>query len=87
VDDIMSLPGPKFYRLTWRLAAYQGAMASRSAMAQQEVREAPEPPPQPQPVPARQSLPVHQVPRVTLRPGSKEAVAADPIGSQIFSFG
>lgn len=38
IDDIYSMPGPKFFRLAWRLAAYQGCMRDNAITAARRLQ-------------------------------------------------
>jgi hypothetical protein len=44
VDDIWSMDGPRFFRLAWRLAAYQGCMRDHAVTAAARLQA--QPPPQ-----------------------------------------
>jgi hypothetical protein len=73
VDDIATLPGPTFFRMAWRIGAYQGVMAIRAAEARKT-----------EPEPARTVAvgPSWPAPRGAV---TKETV--DPAFKGIFSFG
>jgi hypothetical protein len=71
---MLSLPGPVFFSLAYRLSAYQGVMAARAA--EQEDGEAPGP----QEPPPRRTAPAEQVtPKVVLQ--------TDSAFRGVFSFG
>jgi hypothetical protein len=72
IRDMLSLPGPVFFALAYRLSAYQGVMAARAA----EREDAPEAPGEPE---RRTALPEQVTPRVVLQ--------TDPAFKGIFSFG
>lgn len=76
IDDIWSMPGPRFFRLVWRLAAYQGVMQAR-ALAEREK------------APAERPFEYGQRsrPGVEWNPGTAESIQADPALRQLFSFG
>jgi hypothetical protein len=79
IRDISKLPGPVFFAMAHRIGAYGGVMALRGHERQQEA-------PQSQQAPRTASAP--QMRRVPLPPpGSRQAIAADPVLSRIFSFG
>jgi hypothetical protein len=74
IRDMLALPGPVFFALAYRMSAYQGVMAARSA--EQEADESPTPQAQPE----RRTAPPEQVtPRAVLQNDSAFA--------GIFSFG
>ena len=79
VDDVWSLPGPRFFRLAWRLAAYQGVMQAR-AVAEAEERE-----------PAGRSFEYGQHSAAgggrSWNPGTVASIQSDPALQGIFSFG
>lgn len=79
IDDITSLDGPRFFRLAWRLPAYEGAMrarlqAERDEQPRQSAAGAPLGPP-----PSAGSA--------EWNPGTKATLQADPSLKGIFSFG
>jgi hypothetical protein len=74
VDDIWSMPGARFFRLAWRLPAYEGVMRARVMQAHETPRGAPQP--------ARRAAPSRQV-----NPGTRATIQADPAFRGIFSFG
>lgn len=76
IDDYRALSGPRFFRLVWRLAAYQGVMQAR-ALAEHE-RE--------QPAPQSAASPAAR-PQDTINPGTRTTLMADPAFAGIFSFG
>jgi hypothetical protein len=72
VDDVYSLPGPRFFRLAWRLAAYQGCMRDNTVIAARRQQQA-------------ESSPAPQQARAN--PVIRSIVAGDPALKGIFSFG
>ena len=74
IRDMLSLPGPVFFALAYRLSAYQGVMAARAA--EQEA----ESPPGPQEPPPRRAAPAEQV-------TPKAVLQTDSAFKGIFSFG
>jgi len=81
VDDIRSMPGPKFFEFAWRLPCYAGVMRER-VLAEQREKEQPSQPQQ-QPVTYRQQ---GNGQRHTV-PATKAALQSDPAFKGIFSFG
>ena len=83
VDDIYSMPAPKFFSLAWRLPHYQGVMRDRVIALQREQEDTQPGSPAPaagRPVPrGAASAPAPQP--VT------EAALSDPLMSKIFEFG
>jgi hypothetical protein len=83
IRDITTLSGPAFFRLAFRLSAYQGVMAARRATAMQAEQAA-----EPRPAMASaQASPMYsgeQPRRVT--PSTKAALQASPAFKGIFSF-
>ena len=73
IRDMLSLPGPVFFALAYRLSAYQGVMALRAA--EQEAEESPEPQAQAQ----RRAAPSEQV-------TPKAVLQNDAAFAGIFSF-
>jgi hypothetical protein len=84
IHDITELPGPVFFRMAYRLGAYQGAVAARMMMARAEGGSQPAATQQPAPIP--QQPPARPVSGRMPPPGSKQAIQGDRILSQIFSF-
>lgn len=74
IDDPHLLDGPRYFRLVWRLAAYQGVMQARVNAQQQ----APEP---------RQRPFEYGAPAGDINPGTQTTLQADPAFAGIFSFG
>ncbi|MGW2371658.1 hypothetical protein [Kitasatospora sp. NPDC001683] len=74
VSDITVLDGPTFFRLAWRMPAYEGVMRVR-ATAQQEDGDTGG---MPQMAPGR---------REEINPGTRTALAADPAFAGLFSYG
>lgn len=78
VDDIRAAPGPRVFRLAWRLPHYRGVMRDRVIGLQEDREDAPAPAverPAARPAAADRAAPV------------TEAALADPVMSRIFSFG
>jgi hypothetical protein len=73
IDDPYLLDGPRYFRLAWRLAAYQGVMQARVA-AEQRASE-------PQQRPFEYGAPAD------INPGTKTTLQADPAFAGVFSFG
>jgi hypothetical protein len=71
IDDVWSLPGPRFFKLAWRLAAYQGCMRDNAIAAARRLQA--DPPP--------------QLPATTATPAIKAVVGGNPDLARIFSFG
>lgn len=93
MDDIFSLPGPKFYRLAWRLSAYQGVMAAQVASPAQERDDVPQEPPAAAPrvtPPSPGTDWVRQSQRDSagrdIIPATKEAIRSHPQLAGIISF-
>jgi hypothetical protein len=85
VDDIYSMPGPRFFRLAARLSAYEGAMRLRAMAEGGEAGPA-------EAAAAVAAAPVSRLPvSVTERPGNLPATAqvvrSDPAFAGVFSFG
>ena len=77
VDDIGALDGPKFFRLAWRLPAYQGVIRARLLAEREDRRETPSSDrPAASPTGARD-----------WNPGTKTTLMADPALKSLFSFG
>lgn len=74
IRDMLSLPGPVFFSLAYRLSAYQGVMALRAA------EQEPETAPGPQEPPPRRAAPVEQV-------TPKAVLQHDAAFKGVFSFG
>jgi hypothetical protein len=74
IDDPSTLDGPRYFRLAWRLAAYQGVMQARAA-AEQQASE-------PQQRPFEYGAPSGDV-----NPGTQVTLKADPAFAGVFSFG
>lgn len=81
VDDIYSMPAPRFFRLAWRLPHYRGVMRDRVMELQREQEDEPRAAPAPSSErrgPARKQAASPQP--VT------EAALSDPVMSKIFEF-
>lgn len=77
IDDPDELDGPRYFRLAWRLAAYEGVMRARAMEARQE-QEAP------------QHRPFEYTGRHgagDINPGTRALLTAEPAFNGIFSFG
>jgi hypothetical protein len=72
IDDPSTLDGPRFFRLAWRLAAYQGVMQAR-VTAEQQASE-------PQQRPFEYGAP-------DINPGTQATLQADAAFAGVFSFG
>lgn len=74
VDDITTLDGPRFFKLAWRLSAYQGVIRAR--LSEQESS-------------AEATSAPHGAGAgaVNWNPGTKATLQADPALRGIFSFG
>lgn len=79
VDDIHSMPAPRFFALAWRLPHYRGVMRDRVTALQREQED------EPGAVPA-QSSGQSDPARKTAPAPVTEAALADPVMSKIFSF-
>jgi len=77
VRDIASMPGRVFFRLAFRLTAYQGVMRERITSALQEQEGTPQP---------QYGAPRHRE-GVTEIPATKAALSSHPDMADIFSFG
>lgn len=78
VDDIAALDGLRFFRLAWRLPAYEGAMRARQLREREDE------------LAASASAPAQGVSsggRVNWNPGTKATLQADPSLKGVFSFG
>ena len=89
VDDMYSMPAPRFFRLACRMTAYAGVMQVRadallraSEMTAAAPAEHPPPAPRAAPVVAREDP---NGPRVV--PGDRSALAADPVFSSLIEIG
>lgn len=78
VDDVWSMSGPRFFKLAWRLPAYQGVMQAR-AVAESERS--------PVERPFEYGQPSSAAGGVQWNPGTAQSIQADPAISQLFSFG
>jgi len=81
VDDVRSMPAPRFFALAWRLPHYQGVMRDRVIALQREQEDDPQPGPAQgggRRTQARQSA-------ADARPVT-EAALSDPLMSKIFDF-
>lgn len=76
IEDAYSLPGPRFFRLAWRLAAYQGCMRDRQMAAAVAARGDGQPAAQPAPV-----EPAHR------QPATRTLIQSNRDYQGIFSFG
>lgn len=74
IDDITALDGPTFFRLAWRLPAYEGAMRLRV----QEAHDA---------EPSSARAPSDSPGGTAWNPGTKATLMADPALAGVFSFG
>lgn len=82
VDDIWSMPGPRFFAFAWRLPAYRGAIREWILREQRDEEET-------APVPAQQyESPGYAAPRRGgPQPGTRTLIQHDPVFSQIIGFG
>lgn len=79
IDDITALDGPRFFRLVWRLPAYEGAMRARLQAERDE-----------QPRQSASGVPLGPPPgsgSAEWNPGTKATLMADASLKGIFSFG
>jgi hypothetical protein len=81
VDDITTLSGPVFFKLAWRLPAYQGVMAARARAAEGSGQPATA-----NASAAPRSSPAASGPRRVV-PATKAALSMDPAFKGILSFG
>jgi hypothetical protein len=77
IDDAMTLDGPTFFKLAWRLPAYTGVMQAR-AIAESESSS----PQQPAAAPH-----TFQAGQRDINPGTRATLMAEPAFQGIFSFG
>jgi hypothetical protein len=77
VDDLTALDGPTFFRLAWRLPAYQGVMRARLEAEQEEHDQSPTAPRAAEPQSGGREW----------NPGTQTTLMADPNLKGIFSFG
>jgi hypothetical protein len=75
VPDVSVLDGPTFFRLAWRMPAYEGVMRVRATAAQQDDAGSGT---MPQMAPGRYE---------EINPGTRTALAADPAFASLFSYG
>jgi hypothetical protein len=75
VRDIWTVPGAWFFRMAYRLAAYEGVMRARVLAEQEEATPAQAEP---------HSAPY--APQRDINPGTKTALQVDPAFAGIFSF-
>lgn len=78
LDDITVLDGPTFFRLAWRLPAYEGVMRVRAQEAEDDSAGAPHLAPTGGP-PAQSGT--------EWNPGTRATLMADPALQGIFTFG
>jgi hypothetical protein len=81
VDDIWSMPGARFFRLAWRLPAYEGVMRAR-VMTERETGTVVA---EQRPASATQEQPPAP-PRRPREPVAEAAVSGDPALGRVFSF-
>lgn len=79
IDDVDAMDGPTYFRLAWRLAAYQGVMQARAIATRDEK--------QPPDRPFEYSQPQSSQMRAGINPGTKTTLQAEPAFHGIFSFG
>jgi hypothetical protein len=78
IDDPSTLDGPTYFRLAWRLAAYQGVMQARANAAREEQQPSSE-------RPFEYSSPATG--QSGINPGTQVTLQAEPAFRGIFSFG
>lgn len=77
IDDIATLDGPRFFRLAWRLPAYQGVMRARLLTERKEQQE----------LPSATSGTAAPTGSKDWNPGTQATLMADPDLQGLFSFG
>jgi hypothetical protein len=78
IDDPSQLDGPTYFRLAWRLAAYQGVMQARAIAAREEQQPPSERPFEYSSQPAGRS---------GINPGTRTTLQAEPAFRGVLSFG
>lgn len=76
VDDVCTMPAPRFFKFAWRLMFYEGAMRGRMLALAEKSEAAARPAPQPTNPNA-----------VTPPPITPESVRRDPLLAGLISFG
>jgi hypothetical protein len=79
VDDVMTLDGPTFFRLAWRLPAYTGVMQARAI---EETGSS-----TPAPASTQQPFTYGAGAQRDINPGTKTTLLAEPAFAGVFSFG
>ncbi|MCX4750896.1 hypothetical protein OG455_41180 [Kitasatospora sp. NBC_01287] len=77
IDDPTALDGPRYFRLVWRLAAYQGVMQARTLAARDEQQQSPAAGPRHEAGTGRRDI----------NPGIRATLQAEPAFAGVFSFG
>lgn len=78
IDDLWSMPAPRFFKLAWRLPAYAGVMQSR-ALAEQQ-RDQPS-------SPAASARAPSDRRGQEINPGTRASLMAEPAFAGLISFG
>lgn len=83
VDDVYAMPGPRFFRLAWRLPCYRGVMRERVLAGQREDGAGRASPRPVQPEQSQAAAPESGREPV---PATKAVIRSDPRLNGIFSF-